>query len=91
MPRVLLTAEERRQNALERRAKSLRGLIEHKMIEYGISKDTLAKTLCIAERALRYRLQSPAERLSVDEFAAIIGTLRISNDEIIEVMRKGVS
>lgn len=89
MPKVLLTAEERRQNVLERRAKSLRGLIEHKMIMYSISKETLARNLCISERALYNRLRSPAERFSVDEFASIIESLHISNEEVCEVLRKG--
>lgn len=89
MPRVLLTAEDRRQNVLERRAKSLRGLIEHKMIMYSISRETLARSLCISERALYNRLRSPAERFSVDEFAALVGILRISNDEVYEILRKG--
>ena len=89
MPKVYLTSEERKQSVIERRAKSLKGLIQHKITEYGVSKETLAKTLCVGERALYYRLQSPAERLNVNEFAALMGVLRISNDEIIDVLRKG--
>lgn len=89
MPKVLLTAEDKRQNVLKRRAKSLRGLIEHKLIMYGISKETLARSLCISERALYNRLRSPAERFSVDELASIIESLHISNEEVCEVLRKG--
>ncbi len=89
MPKILLTAEQKRQSVMERRAMSLKGLIQHKMTEYGISRDTLARTLCVSERTLWYRLHSPAERLNVDEFAALVGVLRISNEEIIEVLRKG--
>ena len=89
MPKVLLTAEQRKQNVMERRNMSLKGLIQHKMTEYGVSKDTLAKSLCIAERTLWYRLQSPADRLSFNELAIIVGILRISNDEVYEILRKG--
>jgi hypothetical protein len=45
--------------------------------------------LCISERALYNRLRSPAERFSVDEFASIIESLHISNEEVCEVLRKG--
>ena len=89
MPKVYLTSEERKQGVVERRKLSLKGLIEHKMIEYGVSRDKLAKTLCLKERALYYRLQSPAERLSVDEFAMLVTTLKISNNEIIKLIRIG--
>lgn len=90
MPKIALTAEDRKQNIIERRRLSLRGLIEHKMIEHSISKSTLARALGVAERTLWYRLQSPAERLNVDDFAILVAILRITNDEIIEIVRKGV-
>lgn len=90
MPKVLLTAEQREQEVFNCRKRSLKGLIRQKMIEYGIERQTIANVLGISEHTLWYRLQSPAERLNVNELAVLAVTLKISNEELIRILRKGV-
>ena len=89
MPRITLTAEDRLKAANDKRDRKVRALIESKMTEYNISMATLEKTLGMGKGATYYRLRQPSERLSLNEFALLVGLLRISNEELCKALRGG--
>jgi hypothetical protein len=88
MPRVILTKEQRREAVCEQRDRMLISLIQSKMVLYGIPVETLCKTVGIAKSSMYRRLQRPSERFSFNELCALFGVLRISNEEISNVIRR---
>jgi hypothetical protein len=89
MPRITLTAEDKLKAANDKRDRKVRALIESKMTEYNISVETLEKTLGLGRGSTYYRLRQPSERLSLNEFALLVGLLRISNEELCKALRGG--
>ena len=89
MPKITLTAEDKLKAANDKRDRKVRALIESKMTEYNVSVATIEKALGVGKSATYYRLHQPSERLSLNEFALLVGLLRISNEELCKALRGG--
>ena len=87
MPKVCLTAEDRYNAVCEKRDLKLQALILAKMREYNIPMATIEKTLKVAKNGAYYRLKKPTERLNINELAALLGVLRVSIEELCNLMR----
>ena len=87
MPKITLTAEDRLKATNDKRDRKVRALIESKMTEHNVSVATIENALGVGKSATYYRLRQPSERLSLNEFAVLLGVLRISNEELCNALR----
>ena len=88
MPKINLTQEERRKARIEQRDKMLKALLESKMTIYSVSIKSLGNKIGVSLSGMYRRLQKPSERFRFDELCALFEALRISNEEICEIIRR---
>lgn len=90
MPRVLLTTEQRRDERLRRSGRELLAVIEAGRTRYSIDKSTIAAALKITPSTLCYRLKDPINRFSIADLITLSESLKMKNEDILEIIRKGV-
>ena len=90
MPRVLLTTEQRRDERLKRSGREMLAAIEAGRTRYNIEKATIAAALQITPSTLSYRLKDPVNRFSVADLITLSESLKMKNEDILEIIRKGV-
>lgn len=84
---VYLTHEDKLKAKQNQRDRKLQALINSKMIEYGITIETIERSLGISQSATYRRLRNPSDRLSIKEFSILVEVLHISNEEICSIVR----
>lgn len=91
MPKVTLTAADRQQRRIELAEDEFRGVLGKYKAKRHIRDKTYAEKLKITAAALSKRLRDPLNQLSIADFIVLVETYGVTNEEIIGIIRKGVS
>lgn len=91
MPRVALTAADKQQRRIELACDELRGVMGKYKAKRHILDKTYAKKLNITAPALSKRMRNPIKNLSIADFIVMVETYGVTNEEIVGIIRKGVS
>lgn len=84
---VYLTRKDKLKAEQDRRSRKLQALINSKMIEYGITIETIERNLGVGRGSVYRRLRNPSDRLTINEFSILVEVLHISNEEICSIVR----
>ena len=91
MPKVCLTAEDRRLSRLELAEDEFRGILGKYKAKRRIPDCTCADKLGITKSAYSKRMRDPLRQLSIADLITVVETYGVTNEEIIAMIRKGVS
>ena len=91
MPKVCLTARDRQLRRLELAEDEFRGILGKYKAKRHIPDYTCAAKLEITKSAFSKRMRDPLRQLSIADLITIVETYGVTNEEIITMIRKGVS
>lgn len=91
MPKVCLTAEDKRLRRLEQAESEFRGILGKYKAMRRIPDKTYAEKLNITAPALSRRMRDPMNQFSIADFIVLIETYGVTNEEILGIIRKGVN
>lgn len=91
MPKVCLTAEDKRLRRLELAEDEFRGILGKYKAKRRISDCTCAEKLGIVKSTFSKRMHDPLRQLSIADLIVIVGMYGVTDEEIITMIRKGVS